>query len=127
MFVRNVSYILLGFVLGGSLLAVGSSISALTLSERDSVISEQESALKFTGTYQPVYDDLVKVYTYESLCKGFYTIEDNGVTIKYTGFGDLADQYTYETESTTIQKDTISTTTPDKPIEPLPDTSSLDI
>jgi len=111
MIVRNVSYLLLGFILGGSLFAVYGSVFALTTTERNDIVSVQESALKFTGTYQPVYDDpYTKVFTYEKLCKGFYTVEDNGTIIKYTGFGDLADEYTYEIDSINIKSD-LSTTT----------------
>jgi len=125
MIVRNYFYAFIALIIGGSLSAVGTSVYALTTTERNDIIDKQSAALEFTGTYQPVYDDLVKVFTYETICKGFYTVEDNGVTIKYTGFGDLASDYTYETDSTT-SKDSIATTTDKLPVsEPLP--SSLDI
>lgn len=85
---------------------------ALTQIEKDIIQSDQESAMKYTGMYQPVYNDLVQVFTYETICKGFYTVEDNGVSIKYTGFGELADQYTYTVDK--VVKSEISTSTPIK-------------
>jgi hypothetical protein len=89
---------------------------ALTTAESQIIESEQKSALRFTGSYQPVYDQLVDVYTYETICKGYYTVEDNGIDIVYTGFGDLADQYTYSRPSHTKLLDSKPTTTDDKTI-----------
>jgi len=83
---------------------------ALTVTEKAIIESDQESAMKYTGMYQPVYNDLVQVFTYETICKGFYTVEDNGVSIKYTGFGELADQYTYTVDK--VIKSKVSTSTP---------------
>jgi len=85
---------------------------ALTSIEADIIQADQESAMKYTGTFQPVYNDLVQVFTYETICKGFYTVEDNGVTINYTGFGELADEYTYTIEKPIVNK--VASTTDEK-------------
>jgi len=113
MLIRNLFYAFIALIVGGSLSAVGSSVYALTTTERNDIIDKQSAALEFTGSYQPVYDDLVKVFTYETLCKGFYAVEDNGTIIKYTGFGDLAENYTYETESPYYKQDIVATSTKD--------------
>ena len=101
----------IGFFIA-SALTVAIPSHALTTSEKNIIESDQESAMKYTGSYQPVYNELVQVFTYETICKGFYTVEDNGVTITYTGFGELADQYTYTVDK--LIKSDISTTTPIK-------------
>jgi len=96
----KVFYTFIGVMLAVSL----TPVLALTTTETKTISTEQEYALKYTGMYQPVYDQPVKIYTYETLCKGYYTLEDNGLEIKYTGFGDLADDYTY-----TITKPVVDT------------------
>lgn len=100
---------------------------ALTSVESDFVMQDQKAALKFTGSYQPVYDQLVNVYTYEGICKGYYTVEDNGVDVVYTGFGDLANQYTFKTPSNRKISDTKPTTTKDADIDLSVDTSTENI
>jgi len=107
-------YALLGLCVGLSTGYYVNTVSALTLSEKTLIKAEQEYADKFTGFYYPVYDGPIKVFTYEKLCKGFYTVEDNGVDITYTGFGDLADQYTFKQKSYKVDTTLLSTTTPDK-------------
>jgi len=84
----------------------------LTVLEKNEIISFQESAQKLTGDFASVYDDLVQVFTYETVCTGFYAVEDNGVTIKYTGFGDLKDEYTYTIDKSVV--DSIASSTPIK-------------
>lgn len=109
MFGKNLFYAIIGFTLAIST----SSVLALTSVETNSIMDEQLYAQKYTGTYQPVYEGPVKVFTYETICKGFYTIEDNGVEIKYTGFGDLADEYTFSEPSLSkVDSLQVSTSTP---------------
>jgi len=121
MYGMKLAYVFLGVFLAISITSIS---YALTSTERQEVVSEQLTAIKFTGTYQPIYDGLVQVYTYETICKGFYTVEDNGTIIRYTGFGDLADQYTYESPSPALDKISIASTTDEKiidtPIDPVP-------
>lgn len=89
---KSFFYGIIGFTLAVSL----SSVYALTASEEAVVLDEQNYALKYTGSFQPVYDNKdYQVFTYETLCKGFYVVEDNGDSVRFTGFGDLADDYTY--------------------------------
>lgn len=115
MAVRNATYVFLGIVLGVSLAIVLNTTHALTTTERDSVVDAQDYALKFTGSYQPIYDDpYYKVFTYEKICKGFYVVEDNGTTVRLTGFGDLKDDYTYTYTHPVVENIINPTSTPPK-------------
>jgi len=98
-------YVVVGFVCSIPV----TSAFALTLTESKVIADYQEAAFSITGSFEPVYDDKLSVFTYEKLCKGYYTVEDNGVTVTYTGFGDLADNYTYEESSQKV--DSVATTT----------------
>jgi len=115
-------YVLLGLCVGLSAGYYVNTVSALTLSEKNLIKQEQQYAQKYTGSYFPVYEGPIKIFTYEKLCKGFYTVEDNGVDITYTGFGDLADEYTYKEKSNQVDTIIISTTTPEKNEKPLDST-----
>jgi len=117
--VRNYFYLTIAFVVGLSLSAVITSVNALTLSEEKIIVDDQLSAIKYTGMYQPVYDALVQVYTYEKICKGFYTVEDNGIIRSYTGFGDLADQYTYNEPTYKIIEPIASSTDEKTIVDPI--------
>lgn len=110
----KVLYIFYGILLSAIITPVA---FALTSAESNLVLQDQKAALKFTGSYQPVYDQLVNVYTYEGICKGYYTVEDNGIDVIYTGFGDLADQYTFKTPSDRKVPDTKPTSTKDVNID----------
>lgn len=51
-----------------------------------------------------------QLLTYETICKGYVIVDySNKNKIKYTGFGDLADKYTYE-ENLDILTGTASST-----------------
>ena len=99
MIMRNIFYITLGIIMGSSLTVVLNSVDAqVKLSDLSTLdlIDEQNYALKYTGMYvSDVSDSKYTVNTYETLCKGFYTVKDTGDSYIYTGYGDLADLYTY--------------------------------
>jgi len=100
-------YVAFGFI---SSLAF-SSVFALTSFETDEIVDYQKAALSLTGKYEPVYDDKLSVFTYEKLCKGYYTVEKVGDYTVYTGFGELADNYTYEIYTPKV--DPVASTTVD--------------
>lgn len=52
-----------------------------------------------------------RTYTYETLCTGYYTVDETGDKIVYTGHGDLSEKYTYE-ESLPIKLPSTPSTTP---------------
>jgi hypothetical protein len=47
------------------------------------------------------------INTYEQVCKGYYTVERTYDKLIYTGYGDLADEYTYTED---VSPRTISST-----------------
>lgn len=135
MLIRNLSYIFVGLFVGFSIAVIFSTVeaqyfdSSLSISD---IVSDQERALKFTGMYIPdVSDPKRTINTYETICKGFYIIEDQGDTLVYTGFGDLAEQYTFKEEKPKVDINIISTSTIDEilltpdPIVDIPDPDTL--
>jgi len=78
--------------------AVGFFLSAVFFG----VINLSWAALKLDypySEYEPGtwIDDKTQFFTYESLCSGYYLVDySNKQKIKYTGYGDLANLYTYE-------------------------------
>lgn len=97
--------VFVGFALG---LFIGGYLVAFV--DASSLENDQKVYYKETGKY--FYDTKNKgyqVFTYEELCRGFYTVEEKKDKIVYTGYGDLADKFTYETD---IPVDTLPTFTP---------------
>jgi len=98
------------------------------------LIDEQQSALRFTGDYfSDVSNPQFTVNTYETICKGYYTIENTGTELIYKGYGDLADEYTYVEQILPVFpiKDTIPIDVTEqaieKPVEDIPfDTTIID-
>jgi hypothetical protein len=42
-------------------------------------------------------DEYTQLFTYETICSGYYIVDrSNANKTKYTGYGPLADKYTYE-------------------------------
>jgi len=119
---RRLAYTLLsrhfwvGIAIGFSLASVFGTVAfALTSAEADLIFEEQNDIKKQTGRYETVISPELQVFTYEKLCKGFYVIEDNGIRITQTGFGDLAEEYTL-TKETEKQKLSVASTTNEEPI-----------
>jgi len=72
-----------------------STAFAYTFGEPTLIEQDQEFAKKLTGDYfSDISDPNFQVFTYEKVCKGFYTVEKSGDTIITTGYGDAADDYT---------------------------------
>jgi len=90
-----IAYSAIGFFIALMLFGIA-QVFALTVTEENYILEEQADALKWTGEY---YTDVsnpdLQVHTYTTLCKGFVVIEQTGSKIISTGFGDLADEYTY--------------------------------
>jgi len=109
----KIFYSIIGVTFGVSMAIVLNSVNAgYDLSD---VLQEQVYAEKYTGEYQPVYEKDYQVYTYETICKGFYIVQDDGVTLTATGFGDLAEQYSYSTDTLKVDlQDKIASTTDEK-------------
>jgi len=106
-------YVFLGLIIGVSSSLVLNYVDASFFTGLSSVeiIEEQQDALKYTGNYvSDVTDPNTQVHTYEAPCKGFYIIEKTDTDIVSTGFGDLAEQYTY-TEKITYVDTQISSST----------------
>lgn len=77
---------------------------AVTLDEK------QQQALEKTGKYYyDVSNKNFTINTYETVCKGYYTREETEGRVIYTGYGDLAKEYTYEITKPIVSR--ISTTT----------------
>lgn len=104
-------------------------VLAVTSTEKALIQEEQTQASKYTGSYQPVYDKPIQVFTYETICKGYYTVEKTADSIIYTGYGDLKDQYTHTEKlpQTKVEALVATTTNPidEKTIDPV-DTTSAD-
>lgn len=81
------------FLAVGFLLSFGVSVFAVSNLE-----IEQNAYFEQYGEYfSDVSDPEHLVFTYETLCKGYYEIDSsNKNKIKYIGYGDLAYKYTYE-------------------------------
>jgi len=79
-----------------------------------------------------IYQSDFQVFTYETLCKGFYIVTDDGIEKIAQGFGDLAEEYTYTLPSEKVDLlNVISTTTDEKTdidgllnVEPIDTTTS---
>jgi len=91
-------------------LMLASQSQALSTTELNDISTDQELINTLTGKYEPITDKKSKyqVHTYETLCTGYIIIEDQGDTINYYGYGDLADQFTYK--KSIDKKDTASST-----------------
>lgn len=80
--------------------------------------NDQEVVLKRTGQYfTDVSNPQFTVNTYERSCKGYYTIEETDDEIIYTGYGDLANEYTY----TITKPKQVATSSDDKPVDVISD------
>jgi len=113
MVVRNTFYVFLGLALGISLSLILNAAYAQTVSS--DILQEQVYAEKYTGDYQPVYEKEYQVYTYETICKGFYVLQDDGTTLTSIGYGDLAELYTYTTDTLKVDlQEKIASTTDEK-------------
>jgi len=71
---------------------------AYMIADAQSLIEEdQKQALKFTGEYFTDHTNpQFTINTYETICKGYYTIRETDTSYEYIGYGDLAEQYTYD-------------------------------
>jgi len=108
-------YVFCGTVLGVSLAVIFSAYPTQAQTAV-SLIEEQEYSKKFTGEYfTDVSDPDFTINTYETVCKGYYTIEDNVTSFIYKGYGDLADEYTYTLEKPQVEL-TASSTPKETPI-----------
>jgi len=111
---RSLLFGVLGLLVG-SLIAIYANASLL---DPLNIQDEQELAKKLTGMYvSDVSDKNFQIHTYETLVKGYYTVEDTGDSLRYTGYGLLADQYTYTTYYTPADKSDAPTTTPKEEIQ----------
>ncbi len=75
-------------------------------------IVEEEAYFNTYGTYfSDVDTDGLGVHTYEKICRGFFLVEKTPEAFIYTGYGDLADKYTYEIPipNSTVSSGTTST------------------
>jgi len=89
---------LFGFLLGITMIDI---VYGITSTEITLLQTEQEYALKYTGTfYSDTTDSSFSVNTYETICTGYYVIEETATEIIYTGFGDLKEQYTFKKTKT---------------------------
>jgi len=109
---RNTFYVFLGLVIGVSFSLLLNSVYALSTTEISTISDEQNTLLKYTGAYNPIvdYGKGISINTYESICTGYYIVEETETAFRSVGFGDLADQYTYSYDKPIIDK-TPSTTT----------------
>lgn len=74
---------------------------------------DQEAVKRVTGEYfSDVSSPDYKIFTYEKLCKGFYTVETVGDEIIYTGYGDSPEEFTYTTQIE--KKSYVATSTPEQ-------------
>lgn len=93
--IQVIAYSTLGFFIALMLFGIA-QVFALSLTEQNYILEEQADALRWTGEYYTdVSDPDLQVHTYTTLCRGFVVIEQTGSKIISTGFGDLADEYTY--------------------------------
>lgn len=61
--------------------------------------------------YEPgeYIDEYTQFFTYESICSGYYLVDySNKNKIKYTGYGDLAEKYTYTLDANIVASSTTS-------------------
>lgn len=92
--VNTLTYILtfiLGFILASSV----TFVFALSLSEKQLIETEQNAYFQRTGTYFQDKGTEVKVHTYKGICEGYVIEEETPTQIISTGYGLLADDYTY--------------------------------
>jgi len=94
-FISFIFYTFVGFLLGFGL----TSFAQLNLE------AEQEAYFEEKGEY--ISDPKNGVHTYTTLCKGYFYDDGLGTV---TGYGDLADKYTYQYE----KGSSVSTTTDPK-------------
>jgi len=116
MVVRNTFYLFLGLVLGLSFALILNTSYA----QFSDIIQEQVYAEKYTGSYQPVYETDFQVFTYETLCKGFYIITDDGVEKTVTGYGDLAELYTYTQPTEKVDLSLVKASTTNETLDIIP-------
>jgi len=118
-------------ILIGVFIGIVSSISlnyvyALTVTEKQLILEEQSYAQKYTGDfYTDTTNPELQIHTYETLCKGFYILEDDGITRSFTGYGDLADDYTYSIEVSSIKTELATTSKNEIPISISTTTDSI--
>lgn len=109
------------FFLLGSLTSFGFSIYALSFSDEMAIVEKQATLKEFTGEFQPdLKDPNLQVHTYTAPCTGFVIIEDTSTQTIHTGYGDLANEYTYTINKPVYEK--VASTTPidDKPVDVAP-------
>jgi len=107
--IQIIAYSTLGFFIALMLFGIA-QVFALSVTEENYILEEQADALKWTGEYYTdVSDPDLQVHTYTKLCKGFVVIEQTGSKIISTGFGDLAEEYTYVEDKPIV--DSVATTT----------------
>jgi len=73
----------------------------------DVVVDQSEYFSKNNTYYSDTTNDNLQVYTYETLCTGYYIVEKKDGIIKQTAFGDLSEKFT---KQYVIEK-TVSTST----------------
>ena len=102
---------------------VANDAAALSQSLELDIVDDQVLFESKTGDYySDVKDPALTINTYETLCKGFYIVEDDGSGIvRSVGYGDLSEDYSYEYEKPVVSHVASSTT-----VKPVVD-ASLDI
>jgi len=99
---RNLGVFLLGYFIGLTGFTISDLMSLANAQEPElSLDSQQYVLFKQTGEYfSDVSNPQFTINTYETLCKGYYTIETTPTETIYTGYGDLPDEYTYTIKTT---------------------------
>lgn len=105
--VSSIVWFIIFTILWISVLTVYNALAFETDLENDQQAVREETGMYFSDFTNPQFT----IHTYETVCKGYYTIEDTPEALIYTGYGDLSSNYTFEIQKPT--KSIVSSTTLD--------------